>query len=66
MDFDFLPRATPHEATHIKPIYDSLKIRARSRVWWRVPVPLPLYLGAEGNTGRDTRLSGWGMVYIPL
>ena len=35
-------------------------------VWWRVPVPLPLPIGAEGHVGRDTRLSGWGMVYIPL
>jgi len=53
-------------------ICKTINVRVRVRVtrggsvWWRVPVPLPLPLGAEGHVGRDTRLSGWGMVYIPL
>ena len=35
-------------------------------VWCCVPVPLPLPIGADGHVGHDTRLSGWGMVFIPL
>ena len=39
---------------------------ARDDVWSRVPMPLPLPIGAEGHCGREAYITHWGMVFIPL
>ena len=43
-----------------------LRVCARDDVWSRVPMPLPLPIGAEGHCGREAYMTLWGMVVIPL